>query len=112
MGSGKLANSDTMLALLDGFSANVNQTENMSNFFNLMWDVDTAAGSLAAPMPGRVVRVMTQPGARVAKGEPLVILEAMKMEHTIAAPSDGVVKEIHFADGEQVLEGAQLITLE
>jgi 3-methylcrotonyl-CoA carboxylase alpha subunit len=74
--------------------------------------VDTAAGSLAAPMPGRIVRVMTQPGARVAKGDPLVILEAMKMEHTISAPADGVVKEVHFADGEQVLEGAQLITLE
>ncbi len=75
-------------------------------------DTDTAAGSLAAPMPGRVVRVMTRPGARVVKGEPLVILEAMKMEHTITAPSDGVVKEIHFTGGEQVLEGAQLITLE
>jgi 3-methylcrotonyl-CoA carboxylase alpha subunit len=72
---------------------------------------DTSAGSLAAPMPGRVVRVLTRAGAKVAKGEPLMILEAMKMEHTITAPADGVVKEIHFSDGEQVLEGAQLITL-
>jgi 3-methylcrotonyl-CoA carboxylase alpha subunit len=74
-------------------------------------DADTSAGSLSAPMPGRVVRVLTRPGAKVAKGEPLVILEAMKMEHTITAPADGTVKEVHFADGEQVLEGAQLITL-
>jgi 3-methylcrotonyl-CoA carboxylase alpha subunit len=48
----------------------------------------------------------------VSKGQPLLILEAMKMEHTIAAPADGVVKEIHYAAGEQVLEGAELITLE
>jgi 3-methylcrotonyl-CoA carboxylase alpha subunit len=74
-------------------------------------DADTSAGSLSAPMPGRVVRVLTRAGAKVAKGEPLVILEAMKMEHTITAPADGTVKEVHFADGEQVLEGAQLITL-
>ncbi len=71
-----------------------------------------AGGSLAAPMPGRVVRVIAHPGARVAKGDALVILEAMKMEHTITAPADGVVKEVHFAEGEQVLEGAQLVTLE
>jgi 3-methylcrotonyl-CoA carboxylase alpha subunit len=69
-------------------------------------------GSLAAPMPGRVVRVLARPGAKVAKGEPLVILEAMKMEHTITAPLDGVVKEIHYGDGEQVLEGALLLSLE
>ena len=57
------------------------------------------------------LRVLTRPGAKVAKGEPLVILEAMKMEHTSTAPADGTGKEVHFSDGEQVLEGAQLITL-
>ncbi len=75
-------------------------------------DADTRAGSLAAPMPGKVIQVMTQAGRRVAKGDPLLILEAMKMEHTITAPADGVVKEIHYSAGEQVLEGAELITLE
>ena len=48
----------------------------------------------------------------MTKGEALLILEAMKMEHTITAPADGVVKEIHYAAGEQVLEGAELITLD
>jgi 3-methylcrotonyl-CoA carboxylase alpha subunit len=48
----------------------------------------------------------------VAKGQALLILEAMKMEHTITAPADGRVKEIHYAAGDQVLEGAELITLE
>jgi 3-methylcrotonyl-CoA carboxylase alpha subunit len=73
---------------------------------------DTRNGSLAAPMPGKVIKVMAQRGAKVAKGDALLILEAMKMEHTITAPADGVVKEIHYAAGEQVLEGAELITLE
>jgi len=71
-----------------------------------------AAGSLTAPMPGRIVKVMTQPGAKVGKGEALLILEAMKMEHTITAPAEGTVKTVHYAAGEQVLEGAELVTLE
>jgi 3-methylcrotonyl-CoA carboxylase alpha subunit len=75
-------------------------------------DEDTRAGSLAAPMPGKVIKVMTAVGKKVTKGEPLLILEAMKMEHTITAPADGVVKEVHYGAGEQVLEGAELVTLE
>jgi 3-methylcrotonyl-CoA carboxylase alpha subunit len=70
------------------------------------------AGSLAAPMPGKVLQVLVRTGARVAKGAPLVILEAMKMEHTIAAPHDGRVAEIHFKAGEQVNEGVELLRLE
>ena len=73
---------------------------------------DTTLGSLAAPMPGKVLQVLVQPGAMVAKGTPLVILEAMKMEHTIAAPHDGLVAEIHFKAGEQVEEGVELLRLE
>jgi 3-methylcrotonyl-CoA carboxylase alpha subunit len=75
-------------------------------------DADTRSGSLASPMPGKIIQVLTRPGVSVKKGEPLIILEAMKMEHTISAPADGRVKEVHFAAGEQVLEGAELITLE
>jgi 3-methylcrotonyl-CoA carboxylase alpha subunit len=75
-------------------------------------DEEGRSGSLAAPMPGRIVQVMSRPGETVKKGQPLLILEAMKMEHTITAPADGVVKEIHFAAGEQVVEGAELVTLE
>ena len=73
---------------------------------------DTRAGSLAAPMPGKVIQVLVEPGAKVAKGDALLVLEAMKMEHTITAPADGVVQQIHYGAGEQVLEGAELITLE
>jgi 3-methylcrotonyl-CoA carboxylase alpha subunit len=73
---------------------------------------EARSGSLAAPMPGRIVQVMSRPGDAVKKGEPLLILEAMKMEHTITAPVDGVVKEVHFAAGDQVHEGAVLIAIE
>jgi 3-methylcrotonyl-CoA carboxylase alpha subunit len=73
---------------------------------------ERAPGSLAAPMPGKVIALLVAPGAAVAKGAPLLVLEAMKMEHTILAPVDGVVKAIHFAAGEQVPEGAELLTLE
>jgi len=75
-------------------------------------DIDAGGGSLAAPMPGRIIAVMVKPGDRVTKGAPLLILEAMKMEHTIFAPGDGVVQEIHYAASEQVPEGAELLRLE
>ena len=75
-------------------------------------DFDTTSGSLAAPMPGRVIKLFVEPGAKVVKGQPLLILEAMKMEHTITAPADGTVKEIHYGAGEQVLEGAELMRVE
>jgi len=73
---------------------------------------DATLGSLAAPMPGKVLQVLVAVGAKVAKGAPLVVLEAMKMEHSIAAPHDGRVAEIHFQAGEQVNEGALLLRLE
>src|SRR5262249_53643261 len=60
---------------------------------------ETLAAPLAAPMPGKIVQVMSRPGEAVKKGQALLILEAMKMEHTITAPADGVVKEIHFTAG-------------
>jgi len=68
-----------------------------------------AGGGLTAPMPGRVIALLAEPGARVARGAPLLVLEAMKMEHTIAAPADGVLNAFRFAVGEQVGEGALLL---
>ncbi len=73
---------------------------------------DDTGGSLAAPMPGSVVEVLVQPGAAVEKGAALMILEAMKMEHTIRAPSAGTVKAVFFARGDQVAEGVSLLDFE
>jgi 3-methylcrotonyl-CoA carboxylase alpha subunit len=70
------------------------------------------AGHLMAPMSGTVVAVLVQPGAAVAKGAPLVVLEAMKMEHTISAPAAGTVSAVNYRAGDQVAEGADLIDLE
>ncbi|MGB7542099.1 MAG: acetyl/propionyl/methylcrotonyl-CoA carboxylase subunit alpha [Burkholderiales bacterium] len=72
-------------------------------------EAETHAGGLAAPMPGKIVAVLVEAGARVEKGTPLLILEAMKMEHTIMAPSHGRVAEIHYQVGDQVAEGAELL---
>ncbi|HVN36430.1 MAG TPA: acetyl/propionyl/methylcrotonyl-CoA carboxylase subunit alpha [Casimicrobiaceae bacterium] len=69
-------------------------------------------GHLTAPMSGLVVAVMVKPGEKVPKGAPLMILEAMKMEHTIAAPAAGVVKAVNFAAGDRVKEGADLVDID
>jgi propionyl-CoA carboxylase alpha chain len=70
-----------------------------------------AAGSLLAPMPGLVLRVGAQSGASVTSGQPLVWLEAMKMEHTITAPADGVLTELNVQAGDQVEVGHVLAVL-
>jgi 3-methylcrotonyl-CoA carboxylase alpha subunit len=69
-------------------------------------------GSLVSPMPGSVIDVLVKVGDSVVKGAPLMLIEAMKMEHTIAAPADGVVKEVFFAKGDQVREGVELLAFE
>ena len=68
-------------------------------------------GRLTAPMPGKVVSFAVKAGDAVTKGQPLAVMEAMKMEHTIAAPADGVVQELLYSPGDQVTEGAELLKL-
>jgi propionyl-CoA carboxylase alpha chain len=70
-----------------------------------------APGSLLAPMPGTVVRVETEQGATVVAGQRLVVLEAMKMEHQVAAPAAGVVAELNVRGGQQVEAGAVLAVI-
>jgi 3-methylcrotonyl-CoA carboxylase alpha subunit len=69
------------------------------------------AGRLSAPMPGKVVSFLVRPGDKVTRGQALAVMEAMKMEHTIAAPRDGVVQELLYAAGDQVAEGGELLKL-
>ena len=66
-------------------------------------------GRLTAPMPGRVIQVAVRPGDRVRRGDTLMVLEAMKMEHAIAAPADGTIAAVHRAVGDLVEDGAELL---
>ncbi len=73
---------------------------------------DGSAGDVSAPMPGKLVSVRVGKGDKVRKGDPLAVLEAMKMEHTLIAPADGIIATIHFAEGDQVEEGVTVIAFE
>ncbi len=75
-------------------------------------EVQAHGGRLTPPMPGKVVSFAVKAGDKVSKGQPLAVMEAMKMEHTIAAPGDGVVAELLYAPGDQVTEGSELLRLE
>ena len=68
-------------------------------------------GRLTAPMPGKILSFSVKAGDKVSKGQPLAVMEAMKMEHTIAAPADGVVEELMYAPGDQVTEGSELLKI-
>ena len=68
-------------------------------------------GRLTAPMPGKVVSFAVKAGDKVKQGQALAVMDAMKMEHTIAAPADGTVAELLYAPGDQVAEGAELLRL-
>ena len=74
-------------------------------------DGQADVGRLTAPMPGKVVSFAVKAGDKVTRGQPLAVMDAMKMEHTIAAPADGTVAELLFAPGDQVAEGAELLRL-
>ncbi|MFG6430910.1 acetyl/propionyl/methylcrotonyl-CoA carboxylase subunit alpha [Roseateles sp. LYH14W] len=75
-------------------------------------DGPAEGGRLTAPMPGKLIAFLARAGDTVTKGQPLAVMEAMKMEHTISAPRDGKVAELLFAVGDQVGDGAELLKLE
>jgi len=70
---------------------------------------DGAVGVFTAPMHGVIVKLLVEPGREVLKDQPLLIMEAMKMEHTICAPCKGTVREFYFQPGEQVSGGEALL---
>jgi len=74
-------------------------------------DTHAEGGRLTAPMPGKVVSFAVKAGDQVSRGQALAVMEAMKMEHTIAAPADGTVEELMYAPGDQVAEGAELLRI-
>ncbi len=92
------------------FSAGRHRTLTLVDVIAHAGEHDGGATGLVAPMPGKVVAVHVAAGARVSKGAPLLVMEAMKMEHAIVAPDDGTVEAVLYAPGEQVAEGAPLVT--
>ena len=74
-------------------------------------DAHGETGRLTAPMPGKLVSFAVKVGDSVKRGQTLAVMDAMKMEHTIVAPADGVVAELLYADADQVSEGAELLRL-
>jgi 3-methylcrotonyl-CoA carboxylase alpha subunit len=73
--------------------------------------IEAPSGSLTAPMPGRIVQLKISTGDRVKRGDTLLVLEAMKMEHSLLAPADGLVESVSFAVGDLVEEGVELLVL-
>lgn len=69
-------------------------------------------GAILSPMPGKIVSVAAKAGAALKKGDPILVLEAMKMEHTLVAPFDGKLAELNAKAGAQVSEGVLLAKLE
>ena len=75
-------------------------------------NIDVGGGTLCAPMTGTVVQVLVEPGQAVGSGQPLMVVEAMKMEHVIAAPAVGKVTDVYYRIGEQVADGVELLGFE
>jgi 3-methylcrotonyl-CoA carboxylase alpha subunit len=73
---------------------------------------DEPAGRLTSPMPGRIAALLVAPGAKVEANQPVLVLEAMKMEHLLTAPRSGIVKEFKFQLGDHVAEGVELASFE
>ena len=74
--------------------------------------LEVQSGGLVAPMPGKVVDLKVKKGSKVKSGETLVILEAMKMEHSIKASEDGVISDIFIKENDQVENGAVLMVVD
>ena len=105
----------TILAESDGLTVVIERAAHRLRIEDRLAAAESVAaggGRLTAPMPGKIVQVAVKPGDVVERGAALMVLEAMKMEHTIAAPAGGVVGELLYAAGDLVEEGAELLLLE
>ena len=98
-------------AIIEVFGDTLHARLSLVDPFARSTDGDTHAGQLVTQMPGRVLALLVSAGQQVSKGQPLVVTEAMKMEHTLSAPHDGTVAELLCQVGDQVAEGTELLRL-
>ncbi len=84
----------------------------LSDLLEVEDDSERGGERIVSPMPGRVQKVLVRAGDSVARGDALIVVEAMKMEHTVRSNASGVVREVYFAEGEQVHEDAVLVDLD
>jgi 3-methylcrotonyl-CoA carboxylase alpha subunit len=96
----------------NGVVATVDQENSMRHILDAEQGVAGASRSVVTPMPCKIAQVLVQPGAKVKKGTPLVILEAMKMEHVLRAPEDAVVARVNFSVGAMAEEGKTVVVFE
>lgn len=97
-----------MVVITDGKQVDINRV--IANFDGT--GDEGGAGAIMSPMPGKIIQVSVKAGDEVAAGDALIVMEAMKMEHTLTASVDGVVDDVFFETGDQVEEGVLLIRLE
>ena len=101
-------NNETVYVFTDGGRDEITLIDIMAH----VGEESAAVGSLKSPMPGQVVAFKVAVGDSVKKGEPLAVIEAMKIEHTITAPTDGLVAELLFAAGDLVADGDELLRID
>ncbi len=102
----------TVVRHLDELTIITSEASHQLTIYDPLAHIDEDAGvggSLTAPMPGKIVALLVKAGEAVKRGTPLLIMEAMKMEHTISAPDDGVVIELYYSTGDVVNEGVVLL---
>ena len=124
--SGWLEADGTVAAILDGTQRRIDVVEDHGHLvmfasgktyrLKQLSDVghsmeEEATGNLVSPMPGTIIKVTANEGQQVSKGDTLLILEAMKIEHTIVAPHDGTVQSLYYHEGDMVEEGVELLVL-
>jgi biotin carboxyl carrier protein len=107
--------SKTMTLLLNGKSVEVSihdEVDQMVHALGMEIDTESVTGDILAPMPGKVLDIHISPGQEVHEGDPLLVLEAMKMENILKATGSGIVKELNVKSGDTVEKSQLLITIE
>lgn len=110
-----LHNDDTLAFSVDGSVFRCvlkNRRMQLLEDFGISNAGDLHEGEITSPMPGLVIKILTSPGAQVQKGDPLLVLEAMKMENEIRSPLNATILNIHVISGESVPKNALLISLD